>query len=151
MLFCKFFCHSLNAMTSLDIVQDLENYLSMHTLDAQVKEMMVECLKTRPEEPMSWMMKYFLKQNAGLATSDCAVASAADQSTFVAISHEDASMQQYLTDKKVHVFFLEMLKQIMEAKPDNVLSFTAVVAHNLHKSPPPALEATLHPVLPHSQ
>jgi hypothetical protein len=104
---------------------------------------MVECLKTRPEEPMSWMwvlsqsvsyqhqihtkcqqliyfkkktvkfilvhvstfvaklwlliicrMKYFLKQNAGLATSDCAVANAPDQATFIAISHDDATMQQ---------------------------------------------------------
>jgi hypothetical protein len=46
---------------------------------------------------------------------------------------------QYLTEKKVHVIFLELLKQVVAEKPDNVLSFLAVQAHNLHRTPPPSL------------
>ena len=42
-------------MTALDMVQDLENYLSMHACDILVKDMMVECLKARPDQPLSWM------------------------------------------------------------------------------------------------
>mmetsp|Transcript_12270 Transcript_12270/g.26464 ORF Transcript_12270/g.26464 Transcript_12270/m.26464 type:complete len:128 (-) Transcript_12270:42-425(-) len=127
-------------MSQLDIVTELEHYLAKNALDTMVKEMMVECLKTKPEEPLSWMMKYILNQNANLATSECAVASTSEPVVHVALSHADAETQQYLTDKKIHLYFMEMLRLVVKEKPDNVLSFLATQAHNIHKSPPPQLQ-----------
>ncbi len=39
-------------------------------------------------------MKYILKQNVGLATEDCAVASTSDQATYVVVSHAEPATQQ---------------------------------------------------------
>lgn len=49
------FLSTETTMTALDLVQDLENYLSKNAMDIMVRDMMVECLKSRPEEPLSWM------------------------------------------------------------------------------------------------
>jgi|LauGreSBDMM110SN_4_FD.fasta_scaffold05444_3 hypothetical protein len=42
-------------MASLDVVQDLENFLEKNELETMVKDMMVQCLHARPEKPLSWM------------------------------------------------------------------------------------------------
>ncbi|KAG1657208.1 hypothetical protein FOA52_008241 [Chlamydomonas sp. UWO 241] len=124
----------------LEIVGDIEAYLSKHALDAIVKEMMVEILKTRPEEPHGWMTKYLVTRSDGSGGDDCAVASTQDKDAFVAVCSTDADTQQYLVQNKVHVALLELLKQVVDAKPDNVLSFLATAAHNLRKNPPEGME-----------
>ena len=69
-------------------------------LDTAVREMMVQCLQDRPEEPMSWMLGYMLNQNAGLATPEtpCAVASTSEPADgpamHLAVSHPDAATQK---------------------------------------------------------
>mmetsp|Transcript_24777 Transcript_24777/g.73304 ORF Transcript_24777/g.73304 Transcript_24777/m.73304 type:complete len:131 (-) Transcript_24777:206-598(-) len=117
----------------LEIVQDLEAYLSKNALDTIVKDMMVECLSTRPEHPESWMMRYMLQKNAGESSDNCAVASTVEQDMFVAVCHTDTHTQKYLSEKKVHAALLELLRQVADAQPDNVLSFLAQAAHKLHK------------------
>uniref|UniRef100_A0A7S0X0P5 Uncharacterized protein n=1 Tax=Chlamydomonas leiostraca TaxID=1034604 RepID=A0A7S0X0P5_9CHLO len=128
----------------MDVVQELEHYLSKNTIDIFVREMMVQCLKDKPEEPKQYLLKYILGKNAGESTEEVAVASTSSEKDgapmHVAVSHPDTAMQQYLTDKKVAQAFLEIMRQVVEQKPDNVLSFIAVTAHNLHKSPPPSLQ-----------
>jgi hypothetical protein len=46
---------------------------------------------------------------------------------------------QYATSKNIHNIFLELLQQLLRDRPDNPLSYLALAAHNLHKSPPPGL------------
>ncbi|GFH10697.1 uncharacterized protein HaLaN_06056 [Haematococcus lacustris] len=104
----------------MDIVQELELYLKKTQLDAVVRELMVDALSSRSEDPLQFLLRWILEKNAGLSSPKVAVAS--DASVHVAISHPDPSTQK-----------------VAEQKPDNVLSFLAVQAHNLHKSPPASL------------
>eukprot|EP00197_Chlamydomonas_leiostraca_P015679 CAMPEP_0202877628 /NCGR_PEP_ID=MMETSP1391-20130828/30955_1 /ASSEMBLY_ACC=CAM_ASM_000867 /TAXON_ID=1034604 /ORGANISM="Chlamydomonas leiostraca, Strain SAG 11-49" /LENGTH=143 /DNA_ID=CAMNT_0049559697 /DNA_START=19 /DNA_END=449 /DNA_ORIENTATION=- len=89
----------------MDVVQELEHYLSKNTIDIFVREMMVQCLKDKPEEPKQYLLKYILGKNAGESTEEVAVASTSSEKDgapmHVAVSHPDTAMQQYLTDKKV--------------------------------------------------
>ncbi|KAL6754517.1 hypothetical protein V8C86DRAFT_2699984 [Haematococcus lacustris] len=121
----------------MDIVQELELYLKKTQLDAVVRELMVDALSSRSEDPLQFLLRWILEKNAGLSSPKVAVAS--DASVHVAISHPDPSTQKFMTDNKLHNIFLELAKQVAEQKPDNVLSFLAVQAHNLHKSAPASL------------
>eukprot|EP00955_Chlamydomonas_euryale_P111194 366048-Chlamydomonas_euryale.AAC.3 len=56
-----------------------------------------------------------------------------DEDMFVAVCHTDTHTQKYLSEKKVHAALLELLRQVADAQPDNVLSFLAQAAHKLHK------------------
>lgn len=115
-------------------------------MDTFVRDMMAECLQEKPEEPKQWLLKYILSKNAGESTEEVSVASMSTTTEkdgppmHVAVSHPDTDIQQYLTDKKVATIFLELLKNIVEKKPENVLSFMAVTSHNMHKSPPESLQ-----------
>lgn len=86
----------------MDVVQELEHYLSRNTLDTFVRDMMAECLQEKPEEPKQWLLKYILSKNAGESTEEVSVASMSTTTEkdgppmHVAVSHPDTDIQQVM-------------------------------------------------------
>jgi hypothetical protein len=77
----------------MDIVQELEHYLSKNTLDQFVKEMMVQCLKDKPEEPSRYLLKYIFDKNANQCSDEVAVAST-PENLHAAVSSPDPAIQK---------------------------------------------------------
>ncbi|KAF5838559.1 hypothetical protein DUNSADRAFT_2620 [Dunaliella salina] len=123
----------------MDVVKELELYLSKNALETLLETMMTECLRHKPEEPSHYLLKWLIDQNASKGSEEVAIASSSDKQ-HVAITHPDQATQQYLKDKKLHIIFLELMKLVVKEKPDNVLSFLALEAHQMHKVPPPSLQ-----------
>ncbi|GFH16532.1 uncharacterized protein HaLaN_12965 [Haematococcus lacustris] len=83
----------------MDIVQELELYLKKTQLDAVVRELMVDALSSRSEDPLQFLLRWILEKNAGLSSPKVAVAS--DASVHVAISHPDPSTQKSWQSRSV--------------------------------------------------
>ncbi|GFH23503.1 uncharacterized protein HaLaN_21123, partial [Haematococcus lacustris] len=88
----------------MDIVQELELYLKKTQLDAVVRELMVDALSSRSEDPLQFLLRWTLEKNAGLSSPKVAVASDAPSATLDAL--------QFMTDNKLHNIFLELAKQV---------------------------------------
>jgi hypothetical protein len=91
------------ATQGVDIVQELEHYLSRQTLDSLVKELMVLCLREKPEEPLPFLLRELLHRTAAKGgTEAVAVASSSTASdgeaaqglSMVAVAHPVPATQQ---------------------------------------------------------
>lgn len=80
-------------LSTMDIVQELEHYLQGNYVDQLLKEMMIQCLRDKPDEPTHYLLKYILQKNASVGSEEVAVASTPDN-MHVAISHPDKATQQ---------------------------------------------------------
>lgn len=82
----------------MDTVQELEHYLNKNAVDKLLKDLMVQCLKDKPEEPIHYLFKRLMEMNAGKGSEEVAVASdttseAGPSKCHLAVTHPNKATQ----------------------------------------------------------
>ena len=110
-----------------DVVDEIENYVKDKELDSIFKEILVQCFKDRPSNPVKFLIDYIFDKYPEVIAKKLGHAYAShtpESDVYISVQHQDAKHNTYLNEElSIGSLFELLASNLAQDRPEKPLSY----------------------------